>query len=230
MQFAVIGMGTFGRKVARTLVGYGASVIVIDQDKEKIEDLKDEVAVAISLNSTDEEAMRSAEIENVDAAVVALGEAQEEAILTTAILNRMGIHPIVARAANTLYAHVLKAVGADRVIVIEDQMGEDEAKRLIAPAIHDKIVLSTGHILVEMAALKPFIGKTLKAIDIRRRFGLNVVAIHTKTTQVDDEGRVVEQVRVNDLPGPDDVVGEKDVLMIVGAEKDIEKLTLSSQE
>ncbi|MFH1943413.1 MAG: TrkA family potassium uptake protein [bacterium] len=226
MQLLVIGLGTFGSKIVQTLTKYGAEVIAIDHDRERVEAMKDVVAIAMSLDSTDENAMNAAQIDDVDAAVVALGESQEEAILTTVILKKMGIHPIVARASNALYAHVLKRVGADQVIIIEEQAGEDLAKRLLAPEIHERVILTTGHSLVEIEAKKGFVGKTLKELDIRKKYGVNVIAIQKKVTKIDEDGKVVHSVEMNDLPGPDDRIGEEDVLVVVGADSDIEKLAL----
>lgn len=227
MQFVVIGLGTFGMKIIQTLTEHGSDVIAIDNNKDKVDLIKDKVAIAMALDSTDEAAMEATHIDEADAAVVALGEAQEEAILTTVILKKMGIYPIITRAANELYAHVLKQVGADQVIIIEEQAGENIAKRLLAPEIKEKISLTTGHSLVEIETRREFIGKTLKELDIRRNFGVNVIAIQKKVTKIDDEGKVVHTVELNDLPGSEDVIEEGDVLVVVGSETDIEKLALS---
>jgi len=192
--------------------------------------VKDSVNIAMCLDSTDENAMKAAQVDDVDAAVIALGEAQEEAILTTVILKKMGIHPIIARAANDLYAHVLKLVGADQVIIIEEQAGEDVAKRLLAPEIQEKIMLTSGHSLVEIEATREFIGKTLMQLDIRKKYGVNVIGIQKKVTKIDEEGKVVHTVQMNDLPGPNDRIEEDDVLMVVGSDTDIEKMTLLRKE
>ncbi|MBN2029675.1 TrkA family potassium uptake protein [bacterium] len=229
MQYVVIGLGTFGMKVIQTLTKFGAEVIAIDQDKEKVESVKDITTVSLILDSTDETAMKAAHIENVDAAVLALGDSQEEAILTTVILKSMGIYPIIARAANSLYARVLKLVGADQVIIIEEKMGEEVAKKLLAPGIHEKITLSTDHNLVEIEAQKGFVGKTLKELNIRNQFGVNIIAIQKKITKIDDEGKVSQIVEMNDLPGPDDKIEEGDILVIVGSEADIEKMTFAKE-
>jgi len=226
MQYVVIGLGTFGTKIIHTLVEHGAEVVAIDLDNERIEAVKDTATVALSLNSTDESAMRAAQIKDVDAAVVALGEAQEQAILTTVILKKMGIHPIIARAANSLYAHVLRQVGADRVIIVEEQAGEEVAKKLMAPEIQEKIVLSSGHSLVEIEAREEFIGKSLKGLDIRNRFGVNVIAIKKRVTRIDEDGKVVHSTEMNDLPRADEKIEKGDILMVVGSEGDIEKLAL----
>lgn len=229
MQFLVIGLGTFGISVVKTLRRNNAEVVAVDSDPDAIEAIKDTVAMALTLDSTDESAMRAAKLENVDAAVVALGESQEQAILTTVILKKLGIYPIVARAAHPLYAEVLKQVGADEVFIIEQEMGENVAKHLLAPNIHEKVFLTSGHSLVEFEVRRNFVGKTLKSLDLRNRFGVNVIAVKKKVTQIDEEGKVETTVKINDLPGPDDRIEEGDVLVMVGADGDIEKLTMAQE-
>jgi trk system potassium uptake protein TrkA len=229
-QFAVIGLGAFGKKVAFTLSEKGAHVIAIDKNRESIEEIKERVSAALVLDSTDEDAMKAAGIKDVDAAVVALGDNQEEAILITAILKKLGVSKIVARAINQLYAHVLKSVGADNVIVIEEQMGEDLAKRLLSPEIYQHVVLTTGHSLVEIEARPEFIGKSLRQLDFRRTFGVNVIAIQKKIPTVNDEGKVAYTIEVNDVPGPDDRIEKGDVLVVVGADDNIESMSIAKKE
>jgi trk system potassium uptake protein TrkA len=229
-QFAVIGLGAFGRKVALTLAGKGADVIAIDKNKDSVEDIKDQVSAAIVLDSTDEEAMKAAEILDVDAAVVALGDNQEEAILITAILEKLGISRIYARAINQLYAHVLKSVGADTVIVIEEQMGEDLAKRLLSPEIYQHVMLTTGHSLVEIEARSDFIGKSLRELDFRKNYGLNIIAIQRRIPKVNEDGKITYTVEVNDVPGPDDRIEKGDILVVVGADDNLERMSISAKE
>jgi trk system potassium uptake protein TrkA len=225
-QYAVIGLGAFGKKVAMTLAEKGADVIVIDKDKESVEEIKDSVSAALILDSTDEQAMQATELGNVDAAVVALGDKQEEAILTTAILKKLGISHVVARAINGQYADILRTVGAHKVIIIEESMGEMVAKRLLSPEVYQHVVLTTGHSLVEIAVRDEFIGKTLKQLDFRRRYGINVIAIQKRIPEVDEEGKVTYTVQVNDVPGPDDRIEKDNVLVIVGADEKIEKMSI----
>ncbi|UCD18872.1 MAG: TrkA family potassium uptake protein [candidate division WOR-3 bacterium] len=229
-QFAVIGLGTFGKKVATTLAEKGADVIAIDKSRESVDGIKEDVSAAIVLDSTDEEAMKAADIQDVDAAVVALGDNQEEAILITAILKKMGVSRIIARAINKLYAHVLKSVGADTVIVIEERMGEDVAKRLLSPEIYQQVVLTTGHSLVEIEVRPEFVGKSLRQLDLRRTYGVNIIAIQKKTAQVNDEGKISYKVEVNDIPGPDDKLEKGDILVVVGADESIEKMGMMEKE
>ena len=225
-QYAVIGLGAFGKKVALTLADKGADVIVIDKDKDSVEEIKDSVSAALIIDSTDEQAMQAIELGNVDAAVVALGDKQEQAILTTAILKKMGISHIVARAINVQYAGILQTVGAHKVIIIEESMGETVAKRLLSPEVYQHVVLTTGHSLVEIAVRDEFIGKTLKQLDFRRKYGVNVIAIQKRIPEVNEEGKVTYTVKVNDVPGPDDRIEKDDVLVVVGADDNIEKMSI----
>jgi trk system potassium uptake protein TrkA len=229
-QFAVIGLGAFGKKVAFTLSEKGANVIAIDKNRDSVEEIKEHVSAALVLDSTDEDAMKAAGIKDVDAAVVALGDNQEEAILITAILKKMGVSKIVARAINQLYAHVLKSVGADNVIVIEERMGEDLAKRLLSPEIYQHVVLTTGHSLVEVEARPEFIGKSLRQLDFRKTFGVNIIAIQKKIPSVNDEGKVTHKIEVNDIPGPEDRIEKGDILVVVGADEKIERMSIAQKE
>jgi trk system potassium uptake protein TrkA len=223
-QFAVIGLGSFGRKVAITLGEKGAQVMVIDKDKGKIEDIKDKVAQSVAMDSTSSDELKSVGITDVDTVIVALGEQQEAAILTTVLLKNLGVGEVIARAMNDLYAQILRMVGADKVILIEEQMGEQLAKALAAPQIIENIPLSSGHLLVEIKPRKQFIGKKLKDINLRSKYGVNVVAIQKKVDEINDKGEVVTRTKVNDLPGPDDKLGEDDTLLVVGSEEEIEEL------
>lgn len=223
-RYAVIGLGTFGRKVALTLTSKGAEVIAIDSDPTKVEEIKDSVALAVCLDSTDEQAMKAANIMDIDTAVVAVGENQQVAIVTTAILKRLGVGRIIARAMSPLYAQILQLVGAHKVVQIEEQMGEQIAKGLVAPDVHEHIVLSTGHSLVQVSPRREFIGKRLRDLNLRARYGVNVIAIHRKIPDLTPSGESTYRIVVNDLPGPDDAIGDNDIMVVVGTDEQIERM------
>jgi len=144
-QFAVIGLGRFGFKVAEVLAAKGAQVIAVDKDPALVEKIKDIVAEAVQLDSTDEEALRECGVEGVDVAVVSIGEDVESSILTTTILNNMGIKEIVARASTRLQAQILKEVGAARVVYPEEDMGLRVANSIFAPGVLDYIDLGADY-------------------------------------------------------------------------------------
>ncbi len=225
-QFAVVGLGTFGERVARTLMAKGAEVIGIDSDPARIEDIKDEITHALCLDATNEEAISHSGALDVDAVVVAMGERMEAAILATAILHRLGAGYVVARASSALYAQILHDVGADRTVLIEEQMADQVAKSLVAPDVLEQITLSSGHSLVEMKPRREMIGRRLGDLDIRRSYNVNIVAIKRKTPIITDTGESSFETRTNDIPGPDDRIDKDDILVVVGRDQDIERLSM----
>ena len=223
-QFAVIGLGKFGMKVALTLSEKGGQVLAVDEDIRKVEEVKDHVAQAVCLDSTDEDAMRAAGLEDVDAAIVGAGENLEFSILATAILKKLGVPNIVARAVSDLHAQILERVGATRVIMVEEQMGEQVARSIIAPEIHEQFALATGHSLAEVVPRPEFIGQSIGKINFRQQFGVNIIAIQKRIPILTPEGKNSFQVLINDLPKPTDVIEDNDVLVVVGSDENIERL------
>ena len=222
--FAVIGLGTFGTQLSRSLVEKGGEVIAIDNDLMRVEAIKEEVHPAVCLDSTDEAAMRAGGVADVDVAIVAIGERVEVSILTTAVLKKLDIKQIIGRAISPLQEQILMGVGATRVVNPEEHMGEQLATSLIAPNIHEHITLATGHSVAEVKAARRLVGKTLRELDVRRRFGVNVVAIRRKIPQVNHKGEEVLQDKVNDVPRPGDRIESGDVLVGGGNDEKIEKL------
>lgn len=224
-QFAVIGLGTFGARVARSLAERGAEVLAIDKDRDRVNALEGEATRSLCLDATNEEALASSGVLDVDAVLVAMGEHMESAILITAILKRLGAGHIVARAASELYAQILRDVGADRTVLIEEQMADQVAKTLIAPNLLDQITLASGHSLAEMKPRRDMIGRRLGELDIRRRWRVNIIAVKKRVPVINEEGETVFEERINDIPGPEDRIEADDVLVLVGPDEDIEKLT-----
>lgn len=223
-QFAVIGLGTFGSRVARILMAKGAEVIAIDSDQKRVEEIKDDVTEALCFDATDEEALARSGVLDVDAVIVAMGEKMEEAIVITSLLKRLGAGQVIARAASSLYARILKDVGADRTILIEEQMADHLAKTLITPDLLEQIPLSSTHSLVEMRAPVWMVGKKLGELDIRRRYNVNIIAIKKRVPVITPDGETEFQEQVNDLPGPDDIIEPEDILVVVGGDADIDRL------
>lgn len=230
MLFAVIGIGRFGFKLATTLAEKGAEVIAIDSDRELVEEIKDLVSQAVCLDSTDEKALRAVGVQEVDAAVVAIGLNIEASILTTAILKRLGVSRIIARAMTKLQGQILQEVGAKKVVYLEDQMGEQVARTLIAPHVREHITLGTGHSLVELVPRKEFIGRTIAEVDFRARYGVNIIAIEKRIPRVSERGESTYEVKIDDLPSPNYRIEEGDVLVVVGSNEKIQELTEKGRE
>ena len=140
-QFAIIGLGRFGFKIAEILAEKGAQVIAIDKNHTLVEKVGNIVTEALQLDSTDEVALRESGVKDVDVAVVSIGEDVESNILTTTILKNLGIKEIVSRANTKLHAQILKEVGATRVVFPEEDMGLRVANSIFAPGVLEYIEL-----------------------------------------------------------------------------------------
>lgn len=203
-QFAVIGMGRFGASVARTLYAMNHDVLAIDSDEGRTEDVVELVTHAVTADATDEDAMRALGLRNFDVVVVAIGQDIQASILATLIMKEMGIGMIVAKAQNELHGKVLTRIGADKVIFPERDMGARVAHHLISPNILDHIELSKDYSIVDLEAGAGLIGKNLRQLDIRNKFGCNVMGIRG------------QDGRMNIAPHAEDLIKEGDVLVVVG--------------
>ncbi|KFN10307.1 potassium channel family protein [Paenibacillus macerans] len=216
-QFAVIGMGRFGLSVATALSNMGLDVLAIDADEHRTQMVANLVTHAVSADSTDEEALRALGIRNFDVVVVAIGEDIQASILTTLILKDLGSPLIVVKAQNELHGKVLQKIGADKVIYPERDMGLRVAHHLTSPNVLDYIELSDEYSIVEMRVSAEMVGKNLIELDIRARFGCNVMAIK-------------RGARMNISPSAAERLTTDDVLVIVGEKNDLTKLELAYAE
>lgn len=221
--FAVFGLGTFGSEVCKTLAEKGGKVIAVDNQAKLIERIKDVVTQAVLIDSTDEEALKTLPLETLDVAVVAIGEDLNASILTTALLKKLGIPLIISRGITDLHSRVLKQVGATEVINLEADEGRRVANRLISPDILDRIPISSNQTLAEIIAPKSIVGKSLKDLDIRKKFNINVISIKRTKTEIDDLGNPKKQEIVIS-PSPSETISQNDILVIVGNDKDIDEL------
>lgn len=207
-QFAVIGLGRFGSSVARTLYEMDYEVMGIDESEEKVNENIHNVTHAIVADSTDETALREIGIRNFDVVVVAIGVDIQASILTTLLLKEMGVKKIVAKAQNERHGQVLYKVGADRVVFPERDMGIRVAHNLISANVLDFIELAEDYSVAEVVVSANMVGKNLRQLDVRAKYGVNVIAIKSG-----DE--------FNIAPRPDDVIRASDVLVVIGNNKDL---------
>ncbi len=222
-NIAVIGLGGFGSSVARELTERGVEVLAIDRDREPVEAIKDSVAHAATLNSTDENALRAVGIKNVDVAVVCIGEDIEANLLTTILLKKIGVHCIWTRALSPLQQEILKMLEVDNVINLEKEMGNFVATSLASTNITRHIPLAKGHSIIEVKVPAEFIGKTLRVLDPRNQFGVNIVAIKKMVPAINEQGERILEESIEDVPKADDILEETDRLLIVGSNKNVER-------
>ncbi len=222
-QIAVLGLGRFGTTLARNLGQSEIEVIAIDRNPSLVNAVKDDVALAVRLDSTDEEALKSQDLSDCDVCVVAIGENFEGALLTTAILKKIGAKHIICRAQTSVHAEIFRRIGADDIVQPEIETGNSLARRLANPQFQDFIELAEGYSLIDIRCPAEFRGKTLQELQLRTKYQVNLVALKRTITEQRD-GELIETQRITSVPKPDDVLQPDDILVLVGAHDDLAKL------
>lgn len=212
--FGVIGLGRFGYHVARTLAQGGAEVIACDVDEEKVREVSEYVSLAYVLDATDAKALKESGIANVDTAVVSIGENIEASILIVVQLKELGVKEVVARAITPLHGKVLEKLGVDRVVYPEKEMAIRIAHSLLAGEFIEEIPIGEKHSIFELKAFDFMLGKTLRELDVRKRFGVSVLAIKRG-----------ENLIVN--PVGDEKILPGDILVVLGTTEQLS--TMASQ-
>ena len=217
-QFAVIGLGRFGRAVCSTLHSLGYEVLGIDSDECRvIQSLTDQVAAhAIQLDSTQPAALKEAGILDFDTVIIAIGNYVQESIITTLNVKEAGVPHVVAKASSEIHGKLLKRVGADLVVYPEHQMGCELARSLTRPGILDRFELDPDHSIVEVIVPNAFDQKTIVELDLRHKYGLTVMA-------VSKEGRP-EKFEIN--PSPVTRLRAGSIMVVIGSNKGIDRLTV----
>ena len=210
-QFVVLGLGSFGASVAVTLQQLGCDVVAVDQDMERIEDVADRVTYAMQADIGDPELFDVLGKESFDGIVIASSENLEGSIMATLAAKEAGIPYVLCKAHNKRYAEVLRKVGADAVVFPEKEMGKRIARNLVSGNLADWIALSPDYSVVEAAIPEKWIGKTLKELDVRKTYGVNVIGSR-------------EGERVEITPDPDIPLKAGTILMLVGANEALENI------
>lgn len=216
-SFAVIGLGRFGSAMSKTLVELGQDVVGIDASEERVQHLADSLPSVLQLNATDERALRNAGIQDVDVAVISIGENIEASLLVVMLVKELGIPQIVAKAVTSLHGRILEKLGVDRVIFPERDMAMRVAHSLVVPNVLDYIELSRDFSIIELPAPAEFAGKTLRELQLRPKYGLTLIAIkrHHGTGA---------PVTTNIAPQADDRIEAGDVLSLLGPNERLAEL------
>lgn len=210
-EFAVIGLGRFGSSVARTLYGLGHKVLALDKNEEKIRRLVDQVTHTVQMDATDADALRAVGITNFDAVVVAIGVDIQESILTTMLLKELGCRRVIAKAVDERQGKVLERIGADVVVFPERDMGVRVAHTLASPNVLEYITLSPNYRIEEMRVSERLDGRTIGDLELRARYGVNVLLIRRDS-----------QLLIS--PETDVRLQSGDVLVIVGENRQLNKM------
>ena len=209
-SFAVIGCGRFGGSVVEELARQRADVLAIDSNEEIVKKYVNIATEAIILDSTDEEALKSIGIRNIDHVIVGIGHDFKASILTVLILKDIGVKEVSVKVVNENHKKVILKIGADAVIQPEKDTGKRVAFQILSGFFSDYSVLSDTHSIVGILATAFIIGETLINLNIPQRFGVNITAIKRN-------GQII-------VPQAHTEIKEGDVLLVMGENDDVFKL------
>lgn len=212
-QFLVIGAGRFGSSVSKMLCELGHDVMIADNDELLVQQRSSEVTNAVQVDTTSEKALKALGIKQFDAVVIAIGSDIQASIMTAILLIEMEAKHIVAKAQTELHGRVLEKIGVNQVVYPERDMGQKLAHSLVAPSIIDLIELSDDYSIVEVLAPEDMVGKSLKDLDLRVRYGISVLALRRNSGK-----------KVNISPVADDIIELKDIIVVIGSNKALKKL------
>jgi trk system potassium uptake protein len=214
-QFAVIGLGRFGKAVCSTLHGMGYEVLGVDSDEKKVtQALTDRISShVVQLDSTEPSALAEAGIFEFETVIVAIGNYLAESITTTLNLKEAGVSYVIAKASSETHLKLLKKVGADHVVFPEREMGCSLARILTRPSILERFDLDPDHSIVELIVPEKFDGKTISDLELRHKYGLNLLAVSR-----------ADKFEIN--PQPNERLRRGELMVVIGSNKDINRLPI----
>ena len=214
-QFAVIGLGRFGKAVCSTLHGLGYEVLGVDSEETKVtQALTDRISShVLQLDSTEPSALAEAGIFEFETVIVAIGNYLAESITTTLNLKEGGVTYVIAKASSETHLKLLKKVGADHVVFPEREMGCSLARILTRPSILERFDLDPDHSIVELVVPEKFDGKTISDLELRHKYGLNLLAVSR-----------ADKFEIN--PQPNERLRRGEVMVVLGSNKDINRFPI----
>ncbi|MGL5253516.1 MAG: potassium channel family protein [Brevinema sp.] len=224
--YLIVGMGVFGQRLAMALSRSESDVIVVDEDDERLNKVRDLPVFSFQLDSTIEEAWKEMDVSKVDSAIVAIGKDMMASILTVLLLKKFNIPRIVARANTDSHAQILELLNVSEIIRPEIESAEKLAGSLLGGM---GFVLSyeriwKDHAMIEVRVNKHLEGQTLINLDLRQLYKVNVIAIKHPISQVNDTLQNTDEYIVDEVPNPRNPLKEGDILIILGKLADIARL------
>ena len=202
-SYIVIGLGRFGSQAAKRLCEYGCEVLAIDRKPELVQAVSNLVTQAVMADARDKEVLRALGAKDFECAIVAIGDNLADSVLATMNLKELGVPYIVCKAYDETHRQVLLKLGADRVVIPEQEHADRLAKYLSCPNVLDYIELSDEYGIIEIPAPKAWIGKTLKELNVRAKLGVNIIAV--------EKGK-----KINVSPAADYSIAAEDVMVVLG--------------
>jgi trk system potassium uptake protein TrkA len=223
MKFIVFGLGNFGASLSEQLVHLGHEVIGVDSSLERVDKYKHSITHAVALDATNQEAVKQLPINDLDAAIVGIGENEGAAIMVTALLKQMGVKRIICRVTSPLQKIVMEAMDIHEFEYPEASSAERLALKLDLPGVVDSFQITKNYRLVEVGVPNRYIGRTIAELKLGGKYLLVLVTILKHVKQKNIFGHEHNELKVVGIVPPETKLQSGDVLLLFGAPRDLEK-------
>lgn len=224
MKIIIFGLGNFGMSLALSLTETGNEVIGVDNKMDKVNLIKDKISHSICLDSTNEQAYQALPIKQTDIAVVAIGENEGAAIITTAIIKKLSNARVISRSLSPIHDTVLQAMGIDFIVHPEQEAAEKLTNKINLKNIVDNFKIDNRYSISEIKVPDDFVGKTIEEIDIRNNYNLNIITILRKKEKTNLIGVSTSQLEVIGIPSGNTKIEEGDVMVVFGLNDKISEM------
>ena len=213
-KFAVIGLGQFGKAIARSLAKKGADVLAIDTDPDVINNISDHVAYAVVMDGSDKKALQSNDIADFDAVIVTIGQDFQQLLMCTVVLMELKVKRIIARATGKNSRLILEKMGVKEILSPEDEVGVIVAERLTNPSLVSYLQLPDEYRVAEIKTPPNLVGRTHEEINIRDKYNLSLITIKTEI-DVEDGDEKLSGHHIRGVPVSTTVLHENDFLIVL---------------
>lgn len=225
MKFIIIGLGYFGSKLANLLTQQGHEVIGIDNRSDRVEEMKDSVSIAMEMDTTFENAVKSLPLGDVDAVVVAIGEDVSSSILTLAILKNQNVARIIGRSISPLHHNILRQIGIEEIVNPEEETAFSVSSVLQLKNALKITELDHENVIAELYIPQKYVGHDLESINIEKRFGLKFIALKTSAMPQKPISLLTKKSKTYFYFDDQVPLNAKDILIVAGKLNDIRKFT-----
>lgn len=223
MKYLVVGLGNFGASLSMKLTAQGNEVIAIDTSMSKVEMYKEKISHTICMDATDEYTVNGLPLKDTDVVIVAIGEDERANLMSTALFKNLEVKRLISRAINPLHEKVLQAIGIDEIVHPEEESAERWSKKLCLNNVVDSFELSDQYSIIEANLPSEYIGVTLEDVGFRRKYNIILLTTIKKREVKSLLGKSRIESRVQGVATPDMVLEENDILVLYGANTDLQK-------
>lgn len=224
MKYIVVGLGIFGASIAEKLTEMGNEVIGVDISMSKVDNIKEKITHAISLDATDMEAVKNLPLNDTDVVIIGIGEDKGANIMAGALMKQMKVKRLISRAVDPLQRMVLETMGIEEIIHPERETADRWAQKLNLEGVVDSFEIDSDYSIVEARIPKEYHEKTIRELNIKGEFDIIILTTMNVSRSRNDLGADTEEMSVQGIAGADTVLYKDEIMVLYGHNKNIKRL------